>query len=284
MRARECSVESTSSAAPSSVTLGPKGRNVAIDRSFGAKITKDGVSVAREIELERQVREYGRPDGSGGRDQCLLSGRRRHHHGSGAGPHDRQEWRQGGGRGHESDGLEARHRSRGRSGRGRPRKASSEGHLERRDRADRHDLGQRRRGDRPHHRRRHEQGRQRRRDHDRGRDDAGDRGRGRPRHPVRPQLHLASFRHRPQQDGGGDGGRLRPHQREEALQHQRIAAAPGEGRPDRQAAAHHRRRLRGRGDGGAGGQQAARQPQGRGRQGPRLRRASQVRFSRISLS
>ena len=36
------------------VTLGPKGRNVILDKSFGAPtITKDGVSVAREIELER---------------------------------------------------------------------------------------------------------------------------------------------------------------------------------------------------------------------------------------
>src|ERR1700683_3754009 len=35
------------------VTLGPKGRNVVLDKSFGApRITKDGVSVAREIELE----------------------------------------------------------------------------------------------------------------------------------------------------------------------------------------------------------------------------------------
>jgi chaperonin GroEL len=34
------------------VTLGPKGRNVVIDKSFGApRITKDGVSVAKEIEL-----------------------------------------------------------------------------------------------------------------------------------------------------------------------------------------------------------------------------------------
>ncbi len=34
------------------VTLGPKGRNVVIDKSFGApRITKDGVTVAKEIEL-----------------------------------------------------------------------------------------------------------------------------------------------------------------------------------------------------------------------------------------
>ena len=33
-------------------TLGPKGRNVILDKSYGApKITKDGVSVAKEIEL-----------------------------------------------------------------------------------------------------------------------------------------------------------------------------------------------------------------------------------------
>ena len=37
------------------VTLGPKGRNVVLDRGFGAPtITKDGVTVAREIELENK--------------------------------------------------------------------------------------------------------------------------------------------------------------------------------------------------------------------------------------
>jgi chaperonin GroEL len=36
------------------VTLGPKGRNVILDKSFGApRITKDGVAVAKEIELSR---------------------------------------------------------------------------------------------------------------------------------------------------------------------------------------------------------------------------------------
>jgi chaperonin GroEL len=41
------------------VTLGPRGRNVAIDRSFGAKITKDGVSVANEIELGDKFENMG---------------------------------------------------------------------------------------------------------------------------------------------------------------------------------------------------------------------------------
>ncbi len=42
------------------VTLGPKGRNVVIDRSFGAPhITKDGVSVAKEITLKDKFENMG---------------------------------------------------------------------------------------------------------------------------------------------------------------------------------------------------------------------------------
>ena len=42
------------------VTLGPKGRNVVIDKAFGApRITKDGVSVAKEIELEDKFENMG---------------------------------------------------------------------------------------------------------------------------------------------------------------------------------------------------------------------------------
>ncbi len=42
------------------VTLGPKGRNVVIDKKFGAPhITKDGVSVAKEIELENGIENMG---------------------------------------------------------------------------------------------------------------------------------------------------------------------------------------------------------------------------------
>jgi len=42
------------------VTLGPKGRNVVLDKSFGAPtITKDGVSVAKEIELENKFENMG---------------------------------------------------------------------------------------------------------------------------------------------------------------------------------------------------------------------------------
>src|SRR5206468_3626703 len=42
------------------VTLGPKGRNVVLDKKFGAPtITKDGVTVAKEIELEDPYENMG---------------------------------------------------------------------------------------------------------------------------------------------------------------------------------------------------------------------------------
>ena len=42
------------------VTLGPKGRNVGLEKSFGAPtVTKDGVSVAKEIELEDKFENMG---------------------------------------------------------------------------------------------------------------------------------------------------------------------------------------------------------------------------------
>ena len=42
------------------ITLGPKGRNVVIDKKFGApQVTKDGVTVAKEIELEDPIANMG---------------------------------------------------------------------------------------------------------------------------------------------------------------------------------------------------------------------------------
>ncbi len=42
------------------VTLGPKGRNVVLDKSYGAPvITNDGVSIAKEIELEDRTENMG---------------------------------------------------------------------------------------------------------------------------------------------------------------------------------------------------------------------------------
>ena len=43
------------------ITLGPKGRNVVLDKSFGApRITKDGVTVAKEIELGDKFEKWAR--------------------------------------------------------------------------------------------------------------------------------------------------------------------------------------------------------------------------------
>ena len=42
------------------VTLGPKGRNVVIEKKFGAPtITKDGVTVAKEVELDNRIEDVG---------------------------------------------------------------------------------------------------------------------------------------------------------------------------------------------------------------------------------
>ncbi|MGY4334180.1 chaperonin GroEL (HSP60 family) [Bradyrhizobium sp. LB7.2] len=52
------------------VTLGPKGRNVVLDKSFGApRITKDGVTRRQGDRARRQVREHGRADGARSRLQ-----------------------------------------------------------------------------------------------------------------------------------------------------------------------------------------------------------------------
>ncbi len=60
------------------VTLGPKGRNVVIEKSFGApRITKDGVTVAKEIELADKFENMGPSE-----RPC----RRRHHDRHGPGP------------------------------------------------------------------------------------------------------------------------------------------------------------------------------------------------------
>jgi chaperonin GroEL len=60
-RAREATLEGIDTLANAvKVTLGPKGRNVLLDKSFGAPtITKDGVTVAKEIELEDKFQNMG---------------------------------------------------------------------------------------------------------------------------------------------------------------------------------------------------------------------------------
>ena len=61
LRAREAILNGVNTLAEAvKVTLGPKGRNVVIEKSFGAPtITKDGVTVAKEIELENRFENMG---------------------------------------------------------------------------------------------------------------------------------------------------------------------------------------------------------------------------------
>ena len=69
------------------VTLGPKGRNVVIDKSFGApRITKDGVTVAKEIELTDKFENMGAQMVREVAIEDQRPGRRRHHHRHRAGP------------------------------------------------------------------------------------------------------------------------------------------------------------------------------------------------------
>ena len=216
------------------VTLGPKGRNVVIDKKFGSPtVTKDGVTVAKEVELERSDREHGRPDGEGGRHQDLRPRRRRHHHRHRAragdlprGPQERHRRRQ-------PDGAQARHRAAP----SRPSSSSSRpvGPVGRQegDRPGRQHLRQQRQGNRQPDRRCDGEGRQGRRHHGRGgqgpRDHAGDRG----RHAVRPRLPVALLRDRPGEDGGRAGRRLHPDPRQEDLGHEGAAPGAGEGRAER---------------------------------------------------
>src|SRR5271169_5067089 len=60
-RAREAILRGVNTLADAvKVTLGPKGRNVVIEKSFGSPtITKDGVTVAKEIELENRFENMG---------------------------------------------------------------------------------------------------------------------------------------------------------------------------------------------------------------------------------
>ena len=93
------------------VTLGPKGRNVVLDKSFGAPtVTKDGVTVAKEIELEDKFENMGAQMVKEVASQDLRRRRRRHHHRDRARPGDLHRGRQDGGRRPRPDEPQARHR------------------------------------------------------------------------------------------------------------------------------------------------------------------------------
>ena len=79
------------------ITLGPKGRNVILDKSYGApRITKDGVTVAKEVELSDKFENMGAQTGARGRIEDQRHRRRRHNDGDRAGAGDRPRGIEGG--------------------------------------------------------------------------------------------------------------------------------------------------------------------------------------------
>ncbi len=257
------------------VTLGPKGRNVVIEKKFGSPlITKDGVTVAKEIELKdplenmgaQMVREVASKtsDVAGdGTTTATVLAQSIFREGvktvaAGANP---MALKRGiekaitavtGSLDHEGNRIPGALDKPLPEGRGRHQH----------DRPGRHHLRQQRRDHRPHHRRGNEEGRQGRRHHGRRSQDHGDAagsGRG---HAVRPRLPVALLRHRSRAHGSRRWKTPHPDPRKEDLVDEGPAAAAGADRQERQAAADHRRGRRRRSAGHPGGQQAARHAAG----------------------
>ena len=189
------------------VTLGPKGRNVVIDKSFGApRITKDGVTVAKEIELKDKFENMGA--------QMVREVASKTNDIAGDGTTTATVLAQAivrEGMKSVAAGMNPMDLKRGidlavDQGRRGPQGALEAGRRIERDRPGRQHRRQRR-----HHRRREDrrsdgEGRQGRRDHRRGSQGPRVRARRRRRHAVRPRLSLALLHHQP----GEDVGRARP--------------------------------------------------------------------------
>ena len=193
------------------VTLGPKGRYVVLDKKFGAPtITNDGVTIAREIEVEdvfqnqgaQLVREVATATndvaGDGTTTATLLAQiivrQGLQNVAAGANPLGLRR------------GIEAAVRAGDRQ----HRRAVDGGLGQGADLARGGHLGGRRR-DRRGHRRRHRQGGQGRRGQRRGGPDLRDGPRVHRGHAVRQGLHLALHGHRPGPHGGDPRGPLHPH-------------------------------------------------------------------------
>jgi chaperonin GroEL len=248
------------------VTLGPKGRNVLLDKSFGApRITKDGVTVAKEIELSdkfenmgaqmvREVASRTNDEAGDGTTTATILAQAILAEGmksvaAGMNPMDVK-------RGVDAAVLNVVDSIKAMS---RPVKDSDEvaqvGSISANGETE---IGRQIADAMQRHHRRGEQG-------------PGDRYRGRRGHAVRPWLPEPLLHHQRRQDGCRDGGRPDPAAREEALVAAADGAALGDRYPVGQAAGDRRRGCRGRSPGDPGGQQAAWRPEDRRRQGAGLR-------------
>jgi chaperonin GroEL len=227
-------------------TLGPKGRNVVIDKKFGSPtITKDGVTVAKEIELKDKYENMGAQmvkevasktsdvAGDGTTTATVLA---------------QAIFREG--LKNVTAGANPMGLKRGIEAAVEAVVAGSQGILQvhegqEGDRAGRDDRLEQRQDHRQPDRRGDGEGRQGWRHHGRGVQVSGDRARRGRRHAVRPRLPLALLRHRRRANGVRARGRLRPDPREKDQRDEGHAAVAGAGRAGRQAPAHHRRRGRG---------------------------------------
>ena len=200
------------------VTLGPKGRNVIIDKKFGApQVTKDGVTVAKEVELEdsfanmgaqmvKEVASKTNDDAGDGTTTATVLAQSI----IGVGLKERH-------RRCQPDGSQTRYRQGRRPrwlSRCAPKKPGGRFGL-RQDRAGSHHLGQQRHNIGKPHCRGNGQGQQGGCDHCRG-------GQGTETHvevgrgyAVRPRLHLGLLHHRSREDGGPAGEALYPDHRQE---------------------------------------------------------------------
>ena len=183
------------------VTLGPKGRNVVIDKSFGApRITKDGVTVAKEIELKDKFENMGA--------QMLREVASKTNDIAGDGTTTATVLAQAivrEGMKSVAAGMNPMDLKRGIdlavTKVVEDLKSALEAGLRlERDRPGRHHLGQRRHRRRREDRRGDGEGRQGRRDHRRGSQGPRVRARRRRRHAVRPRLSLALLHHQSGED------------------------------------------------------------------------------------
>ena len=257
------------------VTLGPKGRNVVLDKKFGSPtITKDGVTVAKEIDLKdplenmgaqmvREVASKTSDTAGDGTTTATVLAQAIYREGAknvvaGANP---MELKRGIEKAVEAIVEEIKKMARPVSG----NMVAQVGTISANSDAD----------DRQDHRRGDGQGRQGRRHHRRRGQDARDLARRRRGHAVRPRLPLAVLRDRPRAHGSRAREPGHPDPREEDQLDEGPAAGARAGGAPRPSAAHHRGGRRGRGAGDARRQQAARHAAGGGRQGARLRRSPQ---------
>ena len=182
------------------VTLGPKGRNVVLERSFGAPtVTKDGVSVAKEIELKDKLQNMGA--------QMVKEVASKTSDNAGDGTTTATVLAQSivrEGMKYVAAGMNPMDLKRGidKAVIGADRRAEEglQAHDDQQgNRPGRLDLRQLRRVDRQDHRRRDGQGRQGRRHHRRRRQEPGQRARRRRRHAVRPRLPVALLHQQPRE-------------------------------------------------------------------------------------